>query len=121
MDVRHGQFVGLPRNSGQESSSPLEQRHLGTEQCGCGHHCGDLQALKQLTAGISARAGAFPLAVGSADSGISVTLPHGEYTAQVTPAVAEIITPPTTHVGDNHSTITAGDALVEIYEMHGPG
>jgi hypothetical protein len=53
-----------------------------------------------LTAALSAKVGAFPLAAGSSDSAIVATLPPGTYTAQV--------------AGANGST---GVALVEIFEL----
>jgi hypothetical protein len=56
--------------------------------------------IQALTAALSAKAGAFPLAAGSSDSAIVATLPPGTYTAQV--------------AGANGST---GVALVEIFEL----
>jgi kumamolisin len=56
--------------------------------------------IQPLTAALSAKVGAFALAVGSNDSAMVVTLPPGAYTAQVS--------------GANVST---GVALVEIYEL----
>jgi hypothetical protein len=72
--------------------------------------------IQPLTASISARAGAFSLAVGSADSGVVVTLPPGSYTAQVAPATPEV-TSPTVPGHNPKSSLAVGDALVEIYEL----
>ncbi len=73
--------------------------------------------IQPLSAGISARAGAFPLPVGSADSAIVVTLPPGSYTAQVSPVAASFLTYPYGPNGPSVPGFGQGDALVEIYEL----
>jgi hypothetical protein len=56
--------------------------------------------IQPLTASLSAKVGAFAIPAGSADSAMVVTLPPGNYTAEVS--------------GLNNTT---GIALVEIYEL----
>jgi len=56
--------------------------------------------VQPLTAAISAKVGGFALPAASLDSGLVVTLPPGNYTAQIAGANA-----------------TTGVALVEIYEL----
>jgi kumamolisin len=73
--------------------------------------------VQPLTLNIMARVGAFPLAVGSADSALVATLPPGAYTAVLAPAAPTYLTYPGGPTNNPQTNLAVGDALVEIYEL----